>query len=26
GYNGPSYARRNYHTRMASAYARHSKN
>lgn len=25
GYNGPSYARRSYHTRMASAYARHSK-
>ena len=25
GYNGPSYARRAYHTRMASAYARHSK-
>lgn len=25
GYNGPSYARRGYHTRMASAYARHSK-
>lgn len=25
GYNGPAYARRNYHTRMASAYARHSK-
>lgn len=23
GYNGPSYASRNYHTRMASAYARH---
>lgn len=25
GYNGPAYARRNYHTRMASAYARYSK-
>lgn len=25
GYNGPSYARRSYHTRMASSYARHSK-
>lgn len=25
GYNGPGYARRNYHTRMAQAYARHSK-
>lgn len=25
GYNGPSYARRNYHTRMASAYNRHTK-
>ena len=25
GYNGPAYARRNYHTRMASAYARHSR-
>ena len=25
GYNGPSYARRAYHTRMASAYARHKK-
>lgn len=25
GYNGPSYARRNYHTRMASAYQRHAK-
>ncbi len=25
GYNGPAYARRRYHTRMASAYARHSK-
>lgn len=25
GYNGPSYARRSYHTRMASAYARHLK-
>lgn len=25
GYNGPSYARRGYHTRMAQAYARHSK-
>lgn len=25
GYNGPSYARRSYHTRMASAYVRHSK-
>ena len=25
GYNGPAYARRNYHTRMAAAYARHSK-
>lgn len=25
GYNGPSYARRNYHTRMASAYNRHVK-
>lgn len=25
GYNGPSYARRSYHTRMASAYARYSK-
>lgn len=25
GYNGPAYARRAYHTRMASAYARHSK-
>ena len=24
-YNGPSYARRGYHTRMASSYARHSK-
>ena len=24
GYNGPSYARRNYHTRMASSYKRHS--
>ena len=26
GYNGPSYAKRRYHTRMAEAYARHSKN
>ena len=25
GYNGPSYAKRGYHTRMAAAYARHSK-
>ncbi|MCI9285782.1 MAG: N-acetylmuramidase family protein [Muribaculaceae bacterium] len=25
GYNGPSYARRAYHTRMASAYAKHKK-
>lgn len=25
GYNGPSYARRGYHTRMAAAYARHKK-
>lgn len=25
GYNGPSYASRGYHTRMASAYARHLK-
>ncbi len=25
GYNGPSYASRGYHTRMAAAYARHSK-
>lgn len=25
-YNGPSYARRGYHTRMASSYARHSSN
>lgn len=25
GYNGPGYARRSYHTRMAQAYARHSK-
>ncbi len=25
GYNGPSYARRAYHTRMASAYAKHNK-
>lgn len=25
GYNGPGYARRGYHTRMAQAYARHSK-
>lgn len=25
GYNGPSYARRGYHTRMASSYARHKK-
>ena len=25
GYNGPAYARRNYHTRMASAYARQSR-
>lgn len=25
GYNGPSYAKRGYHTRMASAYARHKK-
>lgn len=25
GYNGPAYARRGYHTRMASAYARHRK-
>ncbi len=25
GYNGPAYARRAYHTRMATAYARHSK-
>lgn len=25
GYNGPSYAQRGYHTRMASAYARHKK-
>ena len=25
GYNGPGYARRNYHTRMAQAYARHTK-
>ncbi|WP_366522064.1 N-acetylmuramidase domain-containing protein, partial [uncultured Duncaniella sp.] len=24
-YNGPGYARRSYHTRMAQAYARHSK-
>lgn len=26
GYNGPSYARRGYHTRMARAYAKYSKN
>lgn len=26
GYNGPSYASRGYHTRMAAAYARHKKN
>ncbi|MCM1522635.1 MAG: N-acetylmuramidase family protein [Muribaculaceae bacterium] len=25
GYNGPSYAKRGYHTRMAAAYARHNK-
>lgn len=25
GYNGPSYAKRSYHTRMASAYAKHKK-
>jgi conserved hypothetical protein len=25
GYNGPSYARRGYHTRMARAYAKYSK-
>ncbi len=25
GYNGPGYAKRAYHTRMAQAYSRHSK-